>query len=48
MEIHVRRENTDKKAQKMTRKEQSMIVEGARKERTRILEGALKIIDEDC
>jgi hypothetical protein len=44
-EIHIRRENTGSKAQKMTTKEHSMILEGARKERAMILEDALKIID---
>jgi hypothetical protein len=45
LEMLIRRENTDSKAQKMTRKEQTMILEGGRKGRTMILEDTLKIID---
>jgi hypothetical protein len=45
--MHVRRENTDSKAQRMTRKERTMILEGARKERSMMLAEALKIVDEE-
>jgi hypothetical protein len=45
MQMHVRRENTDSKAQRMTRKERTMILEGARKERSMMLAEALKIVD---
>jgi hypothetical protein len=45
MQMHVRRENTDSKAQRMTRKERTMINEGSRKERSAMLAEALKIVD---
>jgi hypothetical protein len=45
LEIHLRRAKTDKKAQKITKIERTMIREGARKERTMILEEASKIMD---
>jgi hypothetical protein len=45
-EIHLRRAKTDIKAQKMTRKERSMISEGARKERTMIVEEASMILED--
>jgi hypothetical protein len=45
LEIHLRRSKTDKTAQTITKKERSMIREGARKERTLILEEASTIID---
>ena len=45
LEVHIRRENSDSNAQKMTRKEQTMILEGARKARNMILEDALKILE---
>jgi hypothetical protein len=45
LQVHIRRENTDSKAQKMTRIERTMILDGARKGRTMILEDALKILD---
>jgi hypothetical protein len=46
-EIHLRRANTDEKAQKMTKKERTMIREGARKERNKSNEEASKIVDEE-
>jgi hypothetical protein len=48
LEIHLRRANTDEKAQKMTKKERTMIREGARKERNKSNEEASKIVDEEC
>jgi hypothetical protein len=45
LQMHVRRENTDSRAQSMTRTERTMILKGARKERTMMLEDALKMID---
>jgi hypothetical protein len=45
MQMHIRRENTDAKAQRMTRKERTMIKEGTRKERTTMLAEALMIVD---
>jgi hypothetical protein len=48
LEIHLRRANTDEKAQKMTMKERTMIREGARKERNMSNEEASKIVDEEC
>jgi hypothetical protein len=47
LQIHVRRTKTDKKAQKMTKKERTMIREGAWKERTMLIEEASKIIGGD-
>jgi hypothetical protein len=47
LQIHRRREKTEATAQKMTRKERAMILEGARMERTRIVEEALRILDAD-
>jgi hypothetical protein len=45
LQIHLRRAKTDQRAQKITKKERTMIREGARKEQTLILEEASKIID---
>jgi hypothetical protein len=45
LQMHVRRENTDSRAQNMTRTERTMILEGARKGRAMMLEDALKIMD---
>jgi hypothetical protein len=48
MEIHLRRAKTDTKAQEMTKKEQSMIRDGARRHQTTmILEEAPKFMDID-
>jgi hypothetical protein len=45
LNMHLRRERTDKTAQQMTRKERTMILDGARKERAMILEEALEVMD---
>jgi hypothetical protein len=47
LEIHLRRAKTDEKAQKMTKKERSMIREGTRKEQNKILEDASQLLGGD-